>query len=167
MTNKVLEAIKYADAKHKGQVRKVSNSPYIEHPLKVSYLLMVYKESHAIEDLLCACLLHDVIEDTNAKIPDILNKFGANVLGIVCELTNDDKMIEKLGKLEYHKKKLVGLSSWALTIKLVDRLANITDNPSDKMKKETKELINYLMAKRTLTKTQMKICHDILKEINL
>ena len=61
MTNKVLEAIKYADAKHKGQVRKVSNSPYIEHPLKVSYLLMVYKESHAIEDLLCACLLHDVI----------------------------------------------------------------------------------------------------------
>lgn len=165
MTNKVLEAIKYADLKHKGQKRRVTNEDYIEHPLKVSYLLMSYKSSHAMEDLLCAALLHDVIEDTNAKVSDILSKFGPRVLGLVCELTNDDAMIEKLGKLEYHKKKLVGLSSWALTIKLVDRLANITDNPSEKMKKETKELIEHLKSKRVLTKTQNKICDDILGEL--
>lgn len=162
----ILKAIKFATKKHKGQKRKVSGEDYITHPILVSYLLPKYKKSKKMEELIVACILHDVIEDTKTSYNEILKNFGPLVTNLVMELTSDKEEIKKIGKNEYLKKKLIGISSYALTIKLVDRLANISDYPTEKYKQDTKELLDFLVKNRKINQTQQKIVIDILNKID-
>lgn len=157
----LLKAIRFADSKHKGQVRKVSGEEYFTHPLMVSYLLAKYKESKHLQELLVASILHDTIEDTDATYDDIYKDFGPMVTGLVNELTSNKEEIKRIGKNEYLKKKMLGISSYALVIKLVDRLSNIMDNPTEKTKTDTIELLKYLKQHRKLSKTQKNIIQDI------
>lgn len=159
----VLKALNYAMEKHKGQVRKISQEPYISHPLKVSYLLASFKQSKKLDELLCVALLHDTLEDTNATFDEIASLFTPLVASLVFELTSDEDQIKKIGKMAYLKKKMVGMSSYALTLKLVDRLANMTDHPSDKAKSDTREILTYLVENRKCNNTQNKIIEEILK----
>lgn len=154
----VLDALQFATAKHSGQFRKVSNEPYITHPLRVSYLLASFKgSSKHMDELLAAALLHDTLEDTDTSFEELASKFGELVATMVFELTSDETEIAVIGKKEYLKKKMVGMSSYSLTIKLVDRLANIMDNPTQKTIDDTKEILKHLTNKRILTPTQYAI----------
>lgn len=165
ITERLIEALDYARTKHKGQTRKGSGLAYVTHPFAVSYILCQYKKSSKkMEDLLIACIIHDCLEDTSAYFEEIVKKFGALVGSLVLELTNDPDEIAKIGKLAYHKKKLVGISSYALSIKLADRLHNMRDNPSEKMVSETFELMRHLTDHRHLSKTQTALVNDIFQE---
>lgn len=157
----VLDALKFGDERHAGQVRKASGDAYITHPLAVSYLLAAYKPSKMLEFLICACILHDVLEDTETTYEELVERFGKLVASLVLELTNDPAEIARLGKLEYHKAKLLGLTSWALVIKLCDRLHNVSDSPSEKMVQDTLELINHLEANRKLSRSQTALVEQI------
>ena len=68
--SKLLRAFRYADEKHAGQVRRKTKEPYISHPLKVAFILASYKRSKKQEDLLCAALLHDTLEDCDGVTLD-------------------------------------------------------------------------------------------------
>lgn len=162
---KVLAAIQFATIKHAGQVRKVSGDPYVSHPLAVSYILSSAKVSKNRDDLLCACLLHDVLEDTDTTFIEIAEQFGPLVASLVFELTNDPDAIAKLGKLEYQKAKMKGMSSYGLVIKLADRLHNCMDSPTDKMKSDTLELIGYLEENRRLSATHKKLINSIREQL--
>jgi len=157
----VLKALKFAQKKHANQFRRVSGAEYVTHPIAVSYLLASYKRSKNIDALLSAALLHDTVEDTDATIEEIRELFGDLVTNLVSELTSDPEEIKRLGKNEYLKLKLVQMSSYALTIKLVDRLSNIIDSPKKSYVKDTLDLLIYLEKDRTLNRTQQIICSDI------
>lgn len=65
VTNKGLikSAYDYATKKHKNQKPRKTGEPYIMHPLRVAYLVA----SWGFEaDTICAALLHDTLEDTDA-----------------------------------------------------------------------------------------------------
>ena len=79
------------------------------------------------------------------------------------ELSNDVDAIKQVGKLEYQKKKLVGMSSYGLVIKLADRLHNVSDFPTNKMITDTIELIEFLTKVRKLSISQTQICQRILE----
>lgn len=172
MSNMILKAIKYASSKHKNEKRKVSGDPYIVHPFLVAELIRKYKKSKHMEELIVAAILHDVLENTNTNFIEIATLFSPMVASLVFELTSDKNEIKKLkeqygdqAKNEYLKRKMLGMSSYALVIKLCDRLANIMDNPTEKYKKDTNELLSFLLTNRRISKTQKKIISDILKEI--
>lgn len=153
----VLKALDFARAKHAGQVRKVTNQPYISHPIAVSYIVASFKHSKHHEELLAASFLHDTLEDTDTSFVELGVEFGELVASIVFELTDDEKAIQELGKLEYHKTKLVAMSSHALVIKLADRLHNIMDHPTVKMVRDTLELMAHLKKNRRLTQTHKRL----------
>lgn len=157
----VLKAVKFASEKHQGQKRKVSGEDYISHPMIVSYYIPYFKSSKNINSLICAALLHDTVEDTQTSYQEILDGFGMKVASLVFELTSDKEEIKKLGKSFYLKKKLLGISSYALVIKLCDRLANISDHPSEKQLQETREIIEFLKQNRKLSSTHQKIISQI------
>lgn len=164
--NIVHQAIAFANEKHHGQVRKATGAPYITHPIAVSYLVASYKQSNRLPDILAATILHDVVEDCDVQFHEVVERFGMLVGSLVWECTNDATQISKMGKLAYHKKKLVGISSWALVIKLCDRLHNITDHPTAKMIADTKELVHHLKQHRTLSSTHLRIIADIETLVN-
>lgn len=121
----------FAKEAHKGQIRKFINKPYFgAHVVKVNGIVKQYTTD---EDILCAALLHDVIEDC-FEDPEvgyhvIEEKFGKRVADIVMELTSSKEDIDDNydSKADYLIVKMIHMSDDALVIKLADRLQNISD----------------------------------------
>jgi len=159
----------YAIEKHKGQYRKNSNFPYIWHPISVAKNVEENKKSKNLELLMTASLLHDLVEDVeDVTLEEIAKLFGYKVAALVEELTSDPIEIEKMGKTEYLKMKMGKMSSYALVIKLSDRLDNVKDLSSGsesfrtKYSKETLEILMHLYdCGRKLTDTHIKIMNKI------
>lgn len=170
-SKKVESALEYATKMHKGQYRH-DGTEYIAHPIRVANYVKEYKTSHNLEDLYIAALLHDVIEDSESTYYDIINMFGIQVASLVLELTNDEDLLKELGKTKYLKLKMKNMSSWALTIKLCDRLDNTCDLMCSNEKfrnqylNDTIEIINYIMDNRHLTITHLNIIKSIINRLN-
>ena len=78
-------AVEWALHRHAGQVRR-DDTDYVCHPLRVALILHELAGlSHP--DVLCAGLLHDLIEDTSTSEDDIMEVFGAKVADMVRSLT--------------------------------------------------------------------------------
>lgn len=171
-SKRVQSALEYATKMHKNQYRH-DGTEYIVHPIRVANYVKKYKTSNHLEDLYIAALLHDVLEDSSATYYDIINLFGIQVASLVLELTNDEDLLKELGKTKYLKLKMKNMSSWALTIKLCDRLDNTCDlvcsneKFRNKYLNDTVEIINYIMDNRNLTKTHITIIKDIINKLNL
>ena len=169
--HRLFQAFKLADRLHAKQKRKGSGMPYVSHPFAVAFIVAIMKPSKNIEDILIACILHDVVEDTGYPIWRIAKMFGGTAAGMVQELSNDPEQIKKVGKLEYQKRKVLGVSSYSLVAKLGDRLHNVSDNPTQKMLQDTLELTAFLRKNRRLSVTHKKlataieeICNEKLKK---
>lgn len=164
ITPVIKQALDFATEKHQGQYRKFSKQPYIVHPIAVAELINRYSASYEkYEEAIAAALLHDVSEDCNVSISEIEDEFGSYVANLVKELTNSKNEINVLGKTEYMKKKLVSLSRDAFLLKLADRKSNMEDFPSQKMKDETIEILEYVKEHRKLSFLEHSIIDDILK----
>jgi guanosine-3',5'-bis(diphosphate) 3'-pyrophosphohydrolase len=70
--------------------------------------------------------LHDVVEDTGVKAEEITALFGEIVCGYVLEVT-DDKSLPKAERKQLQIEHAPHLSNGAKTIKLADKISNITD----------------------------------------
>ncbi len=121
------KAAEFAREKHTGQKRK-DGSDYIHHPLRVCLILLELGKLTSA-DLLCAALLHDVVEDTDTEVDDLVGDFGSKVSDLVRSLTLAD-LREGQTKSDRDKSHFSSLS-WesrdAQILRSVDRLDNITD----------------------------------------
>ena len=82
------KAIAFAAAAHKGMVRKGNNQPYIFHPLEVLNLVSLMTLD---DDILCAAILHDTVEDTPVTIQDIKENFNDHIAYLVQSESEDKK----------------------------------------------------------------------------
>lgn len=122
----VLRAAFFSGEKHKDQRRRdASETPYINHPLEVAFILM---EEGGVTDAatLAAALLHDVIEDTNTTREELTMVFGREISSLVVELT-DLKTTAPEDKKRRELEHAHNLSTKAKQIKLADKTANIRD----------------------------------------
>lgn len=89
LTDRFEAALVYALEKHRHQLRKSTQIPYMSHVLQVAGIVIEHGGS---EDEAIAALLHDVIEDQGgAGIRDeIEGRFGAAVLRIVAACSDTD-----------------------------------------------------------------------------
>lgn len=74
------QAIIFATKAHEGQLRKVSQSPFIIHPLAVGCKLA---DAGADEDVVVAGILHDTVEDTDVTLDQIRDEFGDDIAELV------------------------------------------------------------------------------------
>ena len=119
-------AFDYANAAHKGQLRK-SGEPYISHPIEVALILVSLRMD---AETLVAALLHDVVEDTDATYDDIAAAFGDDVAQLVDGVTKISRIeVESLTaeQAETIRKMFVAMSKdiRVVVIKLADRLHNM------------------------------------------
>lgn len=124
--NNVLHALAFAAHKHSGQRRKDAEaSPYINHPIALANLLV---NEAGIEDLIviCAALLHDTVEDTQTTPQELEREFGAEIAGVVRELT-DDKSLPKEERKRLQILHAHTLSPRAKLVKLADKICNLRD----------------------------------------
>ncbi|NLL44273.1 MAG: bifunctional (p)ppGpp synthetase/guanosine-3',5'-bis(diphosphate) 3'-pyrophosphohydrolase [Mollicutes bacterium] len=144
----ITKAYMFAYKKHFGQ-KRLTGENYIEHPLNVAYILTgIFADSATI----CAALLHDVLEDTDATIEEVREKFGDEITSLVEGVTKINKL-NFTGDTETvianHRKILVGLSEdvRVIIIKLADRLHNLRTLwilSEKKQKQKAKETLDIL-----------------------
>lgn len=116
----------FATQKHFGQVRKdAQKSPYITHPLALARVLA---EVGLVRDTatLCGALLHDTVEDTETSEQELRDEFGAEIAGIVMEVT-DDKNLEKAQRKQLQIEHAAHISDKAKLVKLADKICNLRD----------------------------------------
>ena len=162
------EALQFATKAHAGQTR-AGGEPYVNHPMRVADSIKQYKQSHNLDALINAALLHDTVEDTDTTHEALHDLFGGLVASLVKELTSDPEQIKKMGKAQYLAHKMAAMSSYALVIKLADRLDNVKDITTartpewrQKYKKETEHILNYIEKTRALSGTH-KIFIDLIR----
>lgn len=119
-TYRLETAISFAMRAHSGQTRKGEDIPYIVHPLAVSLLLA---EHGFDEDIVIGGILHDVIEDTDARIDDIAELFGDSVTQLVRSVSHDDTLSWMEKKQRYIELVRQG-SEGAKAISTADKIAN-------------------------------------------
>lgn len=117
------KAAAFAAKAHAGQTRR-GGEPYYNHVFRVAGLVGELTED---EDMIAAAYLHDTMEDSGVTAEELALEFGENVASLVQELTNDEPLLQELGKEEYMVRKLSALTPNALLIKLCDTLNNMTE----------------------------------------
>ncbi|OQB40461.1 MAG: GTP pyrophosphokinase [candidate division CPR1 bacterium ADurb.Bin160] len=164
----VLKAKMFAKEKHKGQIRKFEQLPYFIHPKRVAHILYQFKVSAKINELVAAAYLHDVLEDTDSSYEELKKYFGKFVADIVMQLTSDKQLVSKIGKAKYLADKMISMTSYALTLKLADRIDNVNrlrfmgdEKFQSKYLIETKYIIERLKTERTLNPTQKRMIKEI------
>jgi guanosine-3',5'-bis(diphosphate) 3'-pyrophosphohydrolase len=122
----VLRASAFAAHKHRNQRRKdVHASPYINHPLTLANLL-ANEGGVADAVTLCAALLHDTVEDTDTTADELQREFGADVCGVVLEVT-DDRALPKADRKRLQIEHAAVISDRAKLVKLADKISNLRD----------------------------------------
>jgi len=123
---RIRSAFEYARKAHGKQLRKDGNE-YITHPIAAAEIVA---EIGMDEDSLCAALLHDCIEDTDATYEEIEELFGKDVASIVEGVTKlsrvtytsvEEEQMENLRKMLFAMAQDIRV----ILIKLADRLHNM------------------------------------------
>ena len=116
----------FAAWKHDGQLRKgEGNTPYVHHPIEVTAILAEVGEITDL-DVLQAALLHDTIEDTETTAEELESLFTTRIRGLVLDVS-DDKSLFKHERKALQIEHAPHLSVEAQTIKLADKISNVTD----------------------------------------
>lgn len=111
---------------HQGQ-KRCSNEDYYIHPFNVAKIIIsLGMDTQSI----CAALLHDVVEDTDATVDDIKSEFGAEVALLVDGVTRISKLnfsTKEQEQAESLRKMLIAMGQdiRVIIIKLADRLHNM------------------------------------------
>lgn len=124
--NVLREACDFAEYAHRHQTR-ASGSPYFQHPLEVAKILADMKLDAVT---IITALLHDTVEDTEATLDEIEDKFGPDVAKLVdgvTKLTQIKFQSENIKQAENFRKLLLAMSAdiRVILIKLADRLHNM------------------------------------------
>jgi guanosine-3',5'-bis(diphosphate) 3'-pyrophosphohydrolase len=122
----LLKALAFAAAKHRDQRRKDAGaSPYINHPIALADVLVNEGRVHEVT-VLAAALLHDTLEDTETNPAEIEAGFGAAILRVVQEVS-DDKSLDKAERKRLQIEHAAELSREAKLVKLADKICNLRD----------------------------------------
>ena len=101
------------------------NIPYTHHLETVEKILREYGVNEP--ELLTAAWLHDIVEDTDVKVRDVVENFGDEVGRLVFAVTTEKGESRKVkNAITYPKIRDAGYK--AVRLKLADRLANTRNN---------------------------------------
>lgn len=126
--NKTTQAIVFAVNAHTGQFRKGTSIPYITHPVEAMGVAATLTND---EDILCAAVLHDVIEDAGVTAEELRARFGDRVAELVCA-ASEDKMRSLTAEESWKARKQATIDALTActdrgvkTVVLGDKLSNL------------------------------------------
>lgn len=134
---RISKAFEVARKFHKHQKRKVSGAPYFVHLLDTAKYLMYETDD---EDVICAGILHDTLEDTTYGEDNLKQEFGERVYNLVKFCTNQENGVNSAPeeqKNSWHERKTRSIaklkyaSDDELLIYCADKLSNLLSIKDD------------------------------------
>ncbi len=123
-SRQLTQAYELAREAHRDQSRKDGTSPYIGHPLAVTQRLA---EAGLDEATLAAALLHDVVEDSQLGVDEVVRRFGIEVGELVSALTDNATISDYATRKREHRGRVEAAGSRAAAIYGADKLVNVRD----------------------------------------
>ncbi len=160
----VQRAYIYAASAHQGMLRR-SGEPYLNHPLAVAGILCDMKLDAVT---VAAGLLHDTIEDTDATLEDLTEKFGREVATVVDGVTKISQMNFSSAterKASNMRKMILAMLTdlRVILVKLADRLNNMRtlgfmpEHKQAQISHETLEIFAPLASRLGIHKIQVEL----------
>jgi (p)ppGpp synthase/HD superfamily hydrolase len=109
---------------HADQRRRGSDGPYVVHPLAVAARLSA---EGLDEEAVAAGILHDVVEDSDASLGEIVERFGQRVGDLVAALTEDSTIEGWEERKRALRKQVAAAEPSAAAIYAADKLSNVRD----------------------------------------
>jgi guanosine-3',5'-bis(diphosphate) 3'-pyrophosphohydrolase len=119
----VANAVEVATRYH-GDQRRPTGAPYLEHLLEALEVL-VRGAGVTDPDILCAAVLHDVVEDTPCTLTDVRRDFGDHVADLVGWVTIPESDGDRKAAKEAYLAGLSAAPDDAILVKLADRASNV------------------------------------------
>ena len=116
------KALDFCVEAHEGQFRKGTRRPYIVHPIEVADIVTYITQD---EEILCAALLHDTIEDCEGITKEVIEEeFGKRVADIVASESEDKS--KTWFERKTHTIERLKSEPWEVQIiALADKLSNL------------------------------------------
>jgi (p)ppGpp synthase/HD superfamily hydrolase len=163
------KAIEFATMAHKKQLRKGGDIPYIIHLFEVALILA---KNGASDEVICARILHDTLEDTNTTKQDLIEHFGEKIASLVCANSENKTLSWEERKQETIDYITTEATEEELLVICADKLSNIKsikydyDKLGDKLWSRFKrgyieQKWYYLGLSKALSRLEN---HDIYKE---
>lgn len=163
----------WAKKLHDGQFR-ISQEPYIIHPLEVAKILVDLKLD---KDTIIAAFLHDILEDTETSAEEMKEKFGQDVLNLVQGVTKLNKYQFKSKEerqAENFRRMLIAMAQdiRVVVLKLADRLHNMRTlsfmaaNKQKKIAQETLDIFAPLANRLGMGKIKAELEDLSLRYLN-
>lgn len=110
--------------RYHGDQRRPTGAPYLEHLLEALEVL-VRGAGVTDPDVLCAAVLHDVVEDTPCTVADLRREFGDRVASLVDWVTVPASDGDRKAAKEAYLNRLRDAPEDAILVKLADRASNV------------------------------------------
>ena len=130
---KYLKALNYA-AKVHGEQKTPHGLPYLTHLTAVAMEVMHACEEGDVElndtdFAISVALLHDVLEDTNVTISELIEEFGDEIASGVEALSKDPEIESKKQQMADSINRLLTQNYAVQSVKLADRITNLQKPP--------------------------------------
>lgn len=150
-----LKAWNFAADAHGGQLVPGSSRPYLNHVGSVAMEVLAaltLRPNLERPNLAMQCaILHDVAEDTDCTIADIMAAFGAEVAAGVSALTKRSTLASKAEKMADSLRRLKTQPPEVQMVKLADRITNLQAPPP-----------HWSAEKVTAYRTEAQVIHEAL-----
>ena len=119
----ISKAFAFCIERHAEQVRKYNGNPYFYHPVEVAIFLasIGYDE----ENVVCAALLHDTLEDTKTHYGELVTEFNEDIAKLVWEVSHTGDKGNRQKRWAAYLNHYKNASHFGKIIKLADRICNL------------------------------------------
>ncbi|PHP69004.1 phosphohydrolase [Zhengella mangrovi] len=120
----VADAALFAARAHAGQVRSDSGEPYVNHLAEVAAFTAALEPLDPV--LVTAAWLHDVVEETEFTLEDVMTLFGPEVAGLVADVTDPPDLKGK-ARRDRQVTHTLECGPRVKLLKLADKTSNVED----------------------------------------
>jgi (p)ppGpp synthase/HD superfamily hydrolase len=117
------DALAFARELHRGQ-RRFDEAPFILHPLEVAALLHTTGYGEVV---VTAGVLHDAVEDTDANVEAIAERFGTEVGALVAAMTEDPDIEPYQERKAALRRQIAEFGEQATAVYAADKVAKVRE----------------------------------------
>jgi (p)ppGpp synthase/HD superfamily hydrolase len=163
---KILQTIKFATKTHEvyqKQKRKGKDIAYLTHPLTVGLIL---SQMGADEDIVCAGILHDTIEDSieekKVSFDMLKDRFGERVAGLVSDVTEPDRSLGWQERKAQAREHIKAVSKDSILLKSADIISNLSELIDDYRKDGDAVFARFNAPKEAIILNTLQTIHVII-----
>jgi hypothetical protein len=117
-------AAAFARERHAGQERQADGAEFIAHPLEVAALL---ERSRYPDHVVAAAVLHDVLEDTDARRSELESRFGPDVCELVALVSDDPTIADEEQRKDDVRERVRRAGGYAPVVYAADKVSKVRE----------------------------------------